>query len=426
MGRSSIYPVIIHIAACGMRHGVGEVFTVSFNANGGVPEPEKQKVQRGGLLVEPEEMAKDGHDFGSWYKDEECTVPWDFERDVVDGDITLYAKWEPSETKARSGSSGGGGSIGGGVVGGAPAPQGITISVTSPVGVLSPIATSTTFTVQVSGFTNDQDADNVGLQITGITGITFSGHDATGVASGGTKSFSVTVTYSTITESFSNPSQTITITGLTNPPTGYAAYSGGNKITTVNIFDGQASYAGSGYDRRIPVSDGNIGAFNIYANTTDGLAKHYKLVEDVTLTVTPGASNWTAIGTYTDRFTGSFDGQNHTIRNLTINEPSFYQGMFGYIYGVNCVLKNIGLHANNITGSYYVGGIVGYNLLGTVENCVALSPVITRTSGSDTTFGRVAGDNVGSFGATGNHARSGMSLPSGISATSDLGGIHGG
>jgi len=276
----------------GCDTGSLKFFTVSFEANGGVPEPEKQKIQKGGLLVEPEEMAKDGHDFGSWYRDEECTVLWDFERDVVDGDITLYAKWEPSETKARSG-GGGGGSRGGGST---PAPQGIAISVTSPVGVLSPIATSTTFTVQVSGFTNDQDADNVGLQISGITGITFSGQDATGVASSGTKSFSVTATYSTITRSFSNPSQTITITGLTNPPAGYAAYSGGNKTTTVNIFDGQASYAGSGYDRRIPVSDGNIGAFNTYANTTNGLTRHYKLTESITLpNLGVGVSNWTAV-----------------------------------------------------------------------------------------------------------------------------------
>ena len=44
------------LAGCDM--GSGKFYTVSFEANGGVPEPKAQKVQRGGLLVEPEECLK--------------------------------------------------------------------------------------------------------------------------------------------------------------------------------------------------------------------------------------------------------------------------------------------------------------------------------------------------------------------------------
>lgn len=35
-----------------------------------------------------------GYNFAGWYKDEECTVPWNFETDVVgDEGVTLYADW---------------------------------------------------------------------------------------------------------------------------------------------------------------------------------------------------------------------------------------------------------------------------------------------------------------------------------------------
>jgi len=43
---------------------------VSFEAFGGIPELSVQKVQKGGLIAEPMEMAKEGHNFGNWYKDE--------------------------------------------------------------------------------------------------------------------------------------------------------------------------------------------------------------------------------------------------------------------------------------------------------------------------------------------------------------------
>lgn len=36
---------------------------------------------------------KEGKYFAGWYKDIDCTIPWDFENDVVDGNVTLYAKW---------------------------------------------------------------------------------------------------------------------------------------------------------------------------------------------------------------------------------------------------------------------------------------------------------------------------------------------
>lgn len=40
------------------------------------------------------ELTKKGFVFEGWYRDENCTVPWNFATDCVTQDITLYAKWE--------------------------------------------------------------------------------------------------------------------------------------------------------------------------------------------------------------------------------------------------------------------------------------------------------------------------------------------
>ena len=104
--------LITAITACDIS-GSGEYFTVSFAANGGVPEPPVLKVKKGSKLEIPGGFEKSGFDFNGWYKDSACTVLWDFENDIVTGDIMLYAKWEPSGGSAVS-SGGGGGFYGGG------------------------------------------------------------------------------------------------------------------------------------------------------------------------------------------------------------------------------------------------------------------------------------------------------------------------
>ena len=166
-----------------------------------------------------------------------------------------------------------------------------------------------------------------------------------------------------------------------------------NPIITVDIFDGQTE------ERPIPVKNANIKAFNSYANTTDGLTRHYKLTEDITLqpNVVPGESNWTAIGNNStnndsSRFTGSFDGDNKKITGLTINNPSGdYQGMFGYIRGTNVMVKNLGLEEDNIIGNYHVGGVVGVMEYGTVQNCYSTGDVA-----GDSAVGGVVGNSTGS------------------------------
>jgi uncharacterized repeat protein (TIGR02543 family) len=71
------------------------VWTVSFNADDGEPAPGNQTVTDGGLIAEPAVMTKAGKTFDGWYRDAEFATKWDFVRDTVTSDITLYARWVP-------------------------------------------------------------------------------------------------------------------------------------------------------------------------------------------------------------------------------------------------------------------------------------------------------------------------------------------
>ncbi len=68
-------------------------YTVTFDADGGTPEPEVHKVQSGEKAEKPEDPAKAGYTFGGWYT-EEGTTAYDFDT-LVTADVALKAKWIP-------------------------------------------------------------------------------------------------------------------------------------------------------------------------------------------------------------------------------------------------------------------------------------------------------------------------------------------
>ena len=146
-------------------------------------------------------------------------------------------------------------------------------------------------------------------------------------------------------------------------------------------------------DRWLPVATANITEFNNYANTAAGADRHYKLIEDITLELPPeGGNNWTAIGASDRQFTGSFDGNNFAIENLTVNNTASHQGMFGFVGAGGAedaggVLKNIALIGGSITGGMNVGGIAGQNN-GTIENSYTMGNI----SGTSN-VGGIAGQN---------------------------------
>ncbi|TXT33084.1 MAG: filamentous hemagglutinin outer membrane protein, partial [Comamonadaceae bacterium] len=119
----------------------------------------------------------------------------------------------------------------------------------------------------------------------------------------------------------------------------------------------------------------------------------YTLTNDIDAS---GTANWNAgtgfvpVGAAATPFTGSLDGQNHTISNLTINRPTTnHVGLFGYlgIYGASAALRNVGLIGGNVSGSSFVGSLVGYNYGGSISN--------TYTTGSVTGSNNYVGGLVG-------------------------------
>jgi hypothetical protein len=105
---------------------------------------------------------------------------------------------------------------------------------------------------------------------------------------------------------------------------------------------------------------------------------------DASSTSSWDSTGWVPIGT----FYGSYDGNGHTVSNLYIYRPSgTYVGLFGILYG-GAVVKNIGVTNVNVTGYYYVGGLVGINM-GTIENCFASGNV----AGSYAWIGGLVGGN---------------------------------
>ena len=71
------------------------VYGITFDSAGG-SDVSRQLAASGGTVTEPVKPTKDGYAFDGWYKEADCTTPWNFDSDEVTGSITLYAKWTPA------------------------------------------------------------------------------------------------------------------------------------------------------------------------------------------------------------------------------------------------------------------------------------------------------------------------------------------
>ena len=120
------------------------------------------------------------------------------------------------------------------------------------------------------------------------------------------------------------------------------------------------------------VSEGNY-----TVNNEKGLKNLAELVNngatDINITLTGDINltgEWTPIGNYEQKYTGTFDGNGKTITGLTIDQKeTSFLGLIGYL-GSGGKVQNLTLENVNLNGNWNVGGVVGYNN-GTVTACTA-------------------------------------------------------
>lgn len=68
--------------------------TVTFDVQGHGTAPVAQVgVKVGDTAEKPEDPEEEGYRFDGWYRDAACTKVWNFDTDIVQTDMTLYAKW---------------------------------------------------------------------------------------------------------------------------------------------------------------------------------------------------------------------------------------------------------------------------------------------------------------------------------------------
>ena len=137
------------------------------------------------------------------------------------------------------------------------------------------------------------------------------------------------------------------------------------------------------------------------------------LDKDIDLT----GKGWTPIGTnYENRYKGTFDGGGHTIKGLTVTTNDQFVGLFGYLDRAgtvkNVVMENIQITSNHVLMSGNTGGVVGYSW-GTIENCSVSGSV------SGTVYvGGVVGAQIGG-------SITGCSSSATVKGTVDVGGVAG-
>ena len=158
--------------------------------------------------------------------------------------------------------------------------------------------------------------------------------------------------------------------------------------------------------------------------SADGLMNVAKLVNggktDINITLNKNidltGKDWTPIGTdYDNSYKGTFDGGGHTITGLTFTTNDEYAGLFGWLNRAgtvkNVVMEGVQITSNQIYGGS-IGGVVGSGW-GTIENCSVSGSV------SGTVYvGGVVGVQIGG-------SITGCSSSATVKGTVDVGGVAG-
>lgn len=170
------------------------------------------------------------------------------------------------------------------------------------------------------------------------------------------------------------------------------------------------------------------------AAINDNLSGHYVLTADIDL----AGIEWTPIGAYAPSgeseeeqeipaadtaFTGTFDGQGHTISNLTVNQPEGWaMGLFGC--AVNAKIANFTLENATVDAQMMGADVMGYAYMSTVSGVTLVNGVVNAHWGEKSAegmYGGIVGAGMGSM-IESCSAQADITLPNGTANAGIVGG----
>ena len=148
-----------------------------------------------------------------------------------------------------------------------------------------------------------------------------------------------------------------------------------------NYINGVCTYCGE-LQQADRVEEGNYykisnqGQLRWFANQVNNEGRtgiNALLMNDITM----DGTEWTPIGKDANgkQFTGTFDGDGHTISGLTCTDTNKdYVGLVGY--AIDATIQNVTVQGATLNGRDHIGAVCGYLTGGTITNCHAVETVI--------------------------------------------------
>ena len=179
------------------------------------------------------------------------------------------------------------------------------------------------------------------------------------------------------------PSASFTMTGGTVDGSIALPYKVGNNTV---YMDGLGTAA---YPYQISTAD-QLKLFRDIVNGAGGQTQNRGAYAVLTADIDLNNEPWTPIGPDRDSaYTGTFDGQGHTVRNLSVTGNFNRAGLFGCVKDGTIRKLTVAGSVSCTANQGWCGGIAGYAMDETIENCASLCTV--SCTGIDARVGGIVG-----------------------------------
>ena len=138
-----------------------------------------------------------------------------------------------------------------------------------------------------------------------------------------------------------------------------------------------------------------IGTYAEFQLVSTALGGNYKMDADLDLM----NENWESIGSLTNestKFTGTFDGNHHSVSNLYVSRTGNTWGLFRFLGG-SAVIKNLGIESGSLITSGTIIGAFAGKMDGTASiiGCYNKANVTSKTDGTGNQAAGIVGWSIG-------------------------------